>query len=235
MNNDEFLNLIRQAYLKYLDTHRRSNEKLKVLHGAIAMHLQQILGPEFEIFALGMGANKEVQLAGRYFDKKVDIGICHKKSKRRVAGIAVKFVMSNYSQNSNNYFESMLGETANIRSGQNAYFQIVILPQKMPYFDKDDRVTKWETVTEHNLQKYMKLSQDDVLTSIHTPNKTLVCLLDIKQFASPESTTRAHLINQLKQELDVKMSPMDCHFGSAVICNDYGLFVEKIVHFIKSI
>lgn len=49
----------------------------------------------------------------------MDIAITKSQQRERehiVAVINVKMVMSNYSQNKNNYFESMLGETANLRS-----------------------------------------------------------------------------------------------------------------------
>jgi hypothetical protein len=45
--------------------------------------------------------------------------------------------MQNYSQNSNNYFENMLGETANIRSSNIPYFQIFIIPDEIPYYKKE--------------------------------------------------------------------------------------------------
>lgn len=63
---------------------------------------------------------KEMKLDGRYIDKVVDITIL--KNSKPIAGIGVKFVMQNYSQNSNNYFENMLGETANIRCANIPYF-----------------------------------------------------------------------------------------------------------------
>ena len=86
---------------------------------------------------------------GRYVDKKVDITISKKDATMHkdipVAGIAVKFVMQNYSQNSNNYFENMLGETANIRANKCPYFQIFIILDRLPYYKKETkRITKWE-------------------------------------------------------------------------------------------
>ena len=68
---------------------------------------------------------RKVGFIGRYINKNVDI-VIYKRTV--IAGIGVKFVMQNYSQNSNNYFENMLGETANIRSKNIPYFQIFVIP-----------------------------------------------------------------------------------------------------------
>ena len=68
-------------------------------------------------------------MSGRYMEKRVDIVVL--KDEKDIAGIGVKFVMSNYSQNSNNYFENMLGETANIRAGKKKYFQVLLLPERL--------------------------------------------------------------------------------------------------------
>lgn len=85
------------------------------------------------------------ELSGRmvqccYIDKMEDITIQHKG--KDVGGIAIKFVMQNYSQNSNNYFENMLGETANIRCNSIPYFQVFIILDKLPYYNKQKKTQK---------------------------------------------------------------------------------------------
>ncbi len=140
MNNTEFLNVVASSFKKYLETGSRSNAKLKILHGEIAKDIKERLGSEFTIFSLGIGNGKEKKLYGRYIEKAVDITIT--KSGKSVAGIGVKFVMQNYSQNSNNYFENMLGETANIRCANIPYFQIFIIPDKLPYFNNEGKIQK---------------------------------------------------------------------------------------------
>lgn len=132
MNNEEFLSLIGDSFKKYLYTGSRSNEKLKILHGGIAKDLQNRLGNDYQICSLGIGNGKEVKLNGRYTEKVVDITI--KKAGKSVAGIGVKFIMQNYSQNSNNYFENMLGETANIRCANIPYFPDIYYSRYTPIF-----------------------------------------------------------------------------------------------------
>lgn len=172
MNNTDFLNCILQSFKKFLETGSRSNQKLKILHGAIAADLSTKLGAEYEIKSLGFGNNKEGRIQGRYINKNVDIVVL--KDDKAIAGVGVKFVMQNYSQNSNNYFENMLGETANIRSNNIPYFQIFIIPDAMPYYENDGRIKSWETFTTHNIHKYKVLSEDLVETSIHTDRKSVV-------------------------------------------------------------
>ena len=133
MNNYQFLTVLKKSFITYLQTGARSNKKLEVLHGAISQDLNERLNDKkYSVHSLGFGKGKEHKINGRYVDKTVDITI--EENKKPIAGIAVKYVMSNYKQNSNNYFENMLGETANMRSAQIPYFQIFVIPDSIPYF-----------------------------------------------------------------------------------------------------
>lgn len=183
MNNTQFLECITQSFLKFLDTGSRSNEKLKILHGAIAKDLLERLrlkDNSYQIKSLGFSDNKEGKIKGRYIDKNVDITIY--KDDEPIAGIGVKFVMQNYAQNSNNYFENMLGETANIRSNKIPYFQIFIIPEKLPYYKQGGIFDKWESFNEHHLKKYKVLSKDNEDNFLHTPNKMLLYVLFYQKF-----------------------------------------------------
>lgn len=233
MDNQEFLTVIGDSFKKFLETGSRSNEKLKILHGAIAKDLKQRLGDSYSVCSLGVGLGKEATLNGRYINKVVDITIM--RSCMPVAGIGVKFVMQNYSQNSNNYFENMLGETANIRCAQIPYFQIFIIPEKLPYYDNKGYIQKWEEFTEHNCKKYLTLSKDDIQTAIHTPTKTLLFVVKL-----PEITRNVY--NKFDyndyywkmEDFEVKESNFRYgDFSSAVIYNDYVDFAEKVVHYIQ--
>ncbi len=59
MNNTDFLQVITSSFKRYLDTGSRSNEKLKVLHGAIAKDIKLRLGKGYEVSSLGVGDGKE--------------------------------------------------------------------------------------------------------------------------------------------------------------------------------
>lgn len=229
------MNVISRSFEAFLEKGTsRSTDKLKPLHGAIAQDIAERLGPCYEIWSQGYLYDREADIRGRYINKKVDITIKHRGNP--VAGIAVKFVMQNYSQNSNNYFENMLGETANIRCGHCPYFQIFIILDKLPYYNKDKRITKWETFTDHNISKYVVLSKDDVDVYFHTPNKTLIYVVHVPDPEEIIETgpqymeyyrTHNHRLSLTKHRYD--------EFESAVILNDYETFIQKVYHTIMSL
>lgn len=231
--NSAFLKVLSKSFAIYLKTSPRSNEKLKILHGYISTTLQNLIGYNYHISSLGIGDGKESEAHGRYMDKKVDIVIS--KGKKAIAGLAVKFVMSNYSQNSNNYFECMLGETANIRSNNIPYFQVFIIPDKIPYYDKDGNITKWEEITNHNLDKYVNLSNDNVDAFMHTPNKTFVGVVhisDCPNFVNDSQKYKRYYLNPIPT---FEFSTKTIDFGDTVVYNDFDQFIKKVAHFILSL
>ena len=238
MNNTQFLECITQSFLKFLDTGSRSNEKLKILHGAIAKDLLERLrlkDNSYQIKSLGFSDNKEGKIKGRYIDKNVDITIY--KDDEPIAGIGVKFVMQNYAQNSNNYFENMLGETANIRSNKIPYFQIFIIPEKLPYYKQGGIFDKWESFNEHYLEKYKVLSKDNEDNFLHTPNKMLLYVLFLPEVSTTIIKSEDY-INFYKgiEKLDITISnTMYKGFEKNVIVNNYEEFINKVKHSILAI
>lgn len=236
MNNLEFNTILSKSFSEFLRSGSRSNKKLKILHGAIAGDLQHRLGGDFSCIALGVGDGKEKKICGRYFEKTVDIAIT-KGGDCVVAGIGVKFVMQNYAQNSNNYFESMLGETANVRSKQIPYFQILIVPSHAPYYDTRGRLRKWENLSEHQMEKYRVLSEDNPCDFLHTPQKTLLYIIDLPT-PDPEPKTRREYCNTLSKNKLSKIEVCDGfsgRFSISVIFNDYEKFAQKVVYSVLSI
>lgn len=233
MTNDAFLKVLEESFKIYLATNARSNKKLEALHGAIAKDLDRRLGGGYQIKALGYGAGKEAKIQGRYMEKAVDISVF--KGERALGGIAVKYIMSNYSQNSNNYFEGMLGETANLRTNNQAYFQIVILPKHVPYFRKDGTIAKVETITAHNIEKYLKLSQDDASVYMHTPTKTLFYLVNTPQIATDTVRNKEEYIRLLlgKEDFAITLCHDQYSFRDSVVYNDYESFINKVVNYIQ--
>lgn len=245
MDNREFLNVISNSFKKFLETGSRSNEKLKVLHGAIASDIFEKLkrlsglskfSGRFTVASLGFQEGKESEIPGRYIDKKVDITIIDKSRNIAVAGIAVKFVMQNYSQNSNNYFENMLGETANIRCNGVPYFQIFIIPDKIPYYDKDGYIQKWECFSDINTHKYEILARDNPDCYFHTPNKTLLYVVHIpdadKRMSSRKDYVRVYSnLGALNvKETSMPYRALRSRLESTIIFNDYETFIDKICH-----
>ena len=237
MTNEDFIEVIRESFATYLSVGTsRSTAKLKTLHGHIAKDLESLLGPEFKIKSQGYGDDKEGSIDGRYYPKNVDITIYNKD--KAVAGFAIKFVMRNYSQNSNNYFENMLGETANIRSNSIPYFQIFIIFEKVPYYSNGGEFKRYDVISSHNLDKYLALSKDDPTIFYHTPDKTLVVLVKLKE------KTLNHIFSNTLDYAEYYKSVINDKdlmfysdkiidpFDDSVILNDYEDFIIRTYHII---
>lgn len=236
MTNSEFLEIIKESFRDYLSVGTsRSTKKLKTLHGHIASDLKQKFGEEFEVNSQGYGDDKEGSIQGRYYAKNADITI--KRNGKAVAGYAVKFVVRNYSQNSNNYFENMLGETANIRSNSIPYFQIFIVFEKVPYYSKGGDFRRYDSITNHNLDKYSKLSEDDPSQFFHTPDKTLFVLIRLKEefrecgFKNAEEY-RDYYMSIIADDDLMKYSEETDVFGNGVIFNNYEDFLSRTYHIV---
>lgn len=74
--------------------------------------------------------------------------------------------MSNYKQNSINYFEGLLGETANIRRTGIGFGHFLILRGDTPYYTKNrgnlrGKEIRREILSEKDLDKYIRLFADN--------------------------------------------------------------------------
>lgn len=234
MDNQDFINRISSSFKEFVESGTsRSTAKLKPLHGAIAEDIASRLGSSYHVLSQGYEEDKEGIIQGRYIDKRVDITIM--RGRDAVAGIAVKFVMQNYSQNSNNYFENMLGETANIRSAKVPYFQIFIILDKLPYYDRDKNIRKWETFTDHNISKYLVLSNDNPEVFFHTPNKTLIYVVHVSDNDSL-TTAEEYMDYYRRRGAKVRLSNIQYgRFNKSVILNNYEEFINKVYHTIKAL
>ena len=232
LNNQQFLEVIRESFGTYLsiDT-SRSTAKLKSLHGKIAKDIKEIFGSQYTVLSQGYGNGSEGAIEGRYYSKNVDITV--KKNDKTVAGYGVKFVMRNYSQNSNNYFENMLGETANIRANSVPYFQIFIIFEKVPYYKTGGTFQRYDVLSEHNLEKYFALSKDDPASFLHTPDKTLFVILRLKEKAPDykfvNSKDYAQYYRSIINDSDLLeySGKIKDTFDDSVILNDYETFIRK--------
>lgn len=239
MNNSQFLQAVQESFKRFLSSGSRSTDKLKPLHGAIAKDLAERLGREYRIESQGYGNDKEGSIAGRYMDKKVDITIS--KGNRPICGVAVKFVMQNYSQNSNNYFENMLGETANIRSAACPYFQIFIIIDRHPYYENGGSIKHWEEFTANHMHKYVVIDKDDASLYYHAPNKILMYVVRLPevQFVKTRSEYNEKY-KQLVKSCEDRGIPLfstvgvSDNVGSLVIVNDYESFANKVYHTIMA-
>lgn len=236
--NKNFLKIIKNSFSEYIKVgSSRSNLKLKVLHGNIAKDLFNELGKNYTIKSLGFFDNKETIVEGKYYSKKVDITVFLKEKVK--AGIAIKFVMRNYFQNSNNYFESMLGETVNIRANNIPYFQIFIIFDKLPYYKKTGDFKKYELISLENLKKYINLGKQNINTNLHSPNKILLVILNLtdKDYYFMDENEYFKYYNSIidKQNLITYSNDLKNDFKNTnIIFNDYEKFIREVSTIIKN-
>ncbi|MCS6794795.1 MAG: hypothetical protein RMJ97_01680 [Raineya sp.] len=179
-NERAFLEALSESFVKYLEHGPRSTEKLKPLHTFWANFLQETFGENFQIHHLN---NKELTIEGKYYPKDVDIAVTCKG--KPVFCMGIKFVTSNYKQNANNYFENMMGETANIQRLNIPYVQLIILRYKTPYYSKSNKkqknkkATKIEIISQKDLQKYVNLAFD--IQMAHKPYVLAIFIVEIDE------------------------------------------------------
>lgn len=176
----KFLSAISSSFNAYnKNGGARSNKKLIPIHRFLSEEILKKIGKSFSVKSLGIGDGKEAKLEGKYYPKNLDIAIF--KKDRIIATASFKFVTSNYKQNANNYFENLMGETANIKRQNVAFAHFLVLRGHPPYFSKNKgnlrgKEIKQETITEADLQKYIKLFKDRDFP--HKPDIMGICLID---------------------------------------------------------
>jgi hypothetical protein len=176
-NEKDFLEAIAKSFKAYKEKGARSTAKLKPIHYFVADTLKKIWGSHFEIHYLGNDI-KEMEVEGKYYTKNIDITISD--NNKPVFCLGIKFVTSNYKQNANNYFENMMGETANIQAVKLPYAQLIILRHKTPYYKKNEKTpSKIEIVNDKDILKYLKLMFDQ--PQAHRPNCLAIELINIDE------------------------------------------------------
>lgn len=182
MNNKmvkEFLKVINDGYHSMLSSEHgnRSNKKLIPIHQFIAEQVKEKLGNDFDIFSINQdkSKSKEKTVEGKYYDKNIDIAITYKN--KDIGGISVKFITGNYQQNANNYFEHLLGETANLKRNNYSYSSIYIVPKYLPYYKNNKILSRIEEINSNNLLKYLKISKEDK-ELCHVPDMFFIFMVD---------------------------------------------------------
>jgi hypothetical protein len=205
-----FITAVEESFHMYKKYRARSTAKLKPIHWYIATVLDSIWGNNFEIHCLGNDAKKypdldeirkrywgykpknirsrEKEVSGRYYPKSVDITIT--QYDKPVFCLGIKFVTSNYKQNANNYFENMMGETANIQAlGDLPYAHLIILRHETPYYEKNEteKPKKIEIINDKDIQKYLNLIFDS--RQAHRPEYIGIQVINLDETTGKISLT----------------------------------------------
>lgn len=194
---------IQDAIKNYFIYGSRSNKKLIPIHSYIAKYLQ--CKTKLKINAL---PDKEINIIGKYYNKKVDI--CLYNNIQNYGQISIKFIMSNYLQNSNNYFESLIGELINLKVNGLIQWFILIIFDEIPYFDHNGKIKNYQKF--NNFSRYQKLVYDKILDFL-----TIIVINNGKKLIHPSK----------KQEIE---------YHNFKIIKEYPIsFTETSLNFIKKI
>jgi len=209
-DENDFLKALSQSFKNYLEYGARSTEKLKPIHLFLANTLQSIFGEGYQTHYLGENS-KELTVEGKYYPKDIDITVT--SNEKPIFCLGFKFVTSNYKQNANNFFESMMGETANIQRQNIPYAQIIVLRYETPYYkkslekQKDKTPLKIEVINQKNLSKYVNLVFDT--QQAHRPFAIGILLVEINETTcevkkiKPNSVLDSNFAEILENELSI--------------------------------
>lgn len=200
----------------------RSNKKLIPIHKFLSETILGKLKNGYSIKSLGIGDGKEATIDGKYYPKDLDVAIF--KNNKIVATVSFKFVTSNYQQNANNYFENLMGETANIRRQNIGFAHFLVLRGHTPYYSKNKgnlrgKEKKIEIISEKHLQKYIKLFND--MDFPHKPDLIGICILDF------DKNKKAKFVNLNDFDFSVETRQL--------LKNEFSLnnFLDKFIHLIN--
>lgn len=173
-----FLDAMSSTFNAYNQSGARSNKKLIPIHTWFGDLIEKSLGKDYAVRSLGKDG--ELVVEGKYYPKRLDISIL--RNGKIIATVSFKFVTSNYKQNANNYFENLLGETANIRRVNIGFAHFLVLRAHTPYYDKNrgnlrGELKKTEILNDNDLSKYIKLFHD--LDFPHKPEVLGIAVIDV--------------------------------------------------------
>ena len=171
---EEILEKSFEYYLKYGPT---SKKKLIPPHLWIRENLKKYFDDSYEFYSYGIKNSKydkEYTVEGIAYDKETDITIL--KNGSVVGVVSFKFASSNYTQNSNNYFENLLGECFNIQAKNIPFCHILVLRNKIPYYNNDGEYEKCQKLKDHYLKKYINILNLDYEA---VPKKICINIIEI--------------------------------------------------------
>ena len=220
---DKFIKVINTSFAAYNKKGgARSNKKLIPIHKFLSEIILGKLKKGYLIKSLGIGDGKEATVDGKYYPKDLDVAVF--KDDKIIATVSFKFVTSNYQQNANNYFENLMGETANIRRQNIGFAHFLVLRGHTLYYSKNKgnlrgKEKKIEIISDKHLQKYIKLFND--MDFPHKPDLIGICLLDFNK------NKKAEFVNLDNFDFSIKTKQL--------LKNEFSLnkFLDKFIHLVN--
>jgi hypothetical protein len=177
---------LQESYNRYLEDGARSTSKLLPLHKSLGATFKA-LHPTANLISKWGELDGELKSPGAYYPKNVDIAAVvgsisssgstfTVESKDQILGLlGIKFVVTNFKQNANNYFENLMGETANIQQLGIPYSHFIAIPVEIPWLRKDGSVARIEILSSADIAKYKKLMSGP--DGVHKPASISIALV----------------------------------------------------------
>ena len=172
---ERFLAAMQESYRMVQRHGVRSNQKTRVLHGWVQDELRRELGHGYAFTGQSPDSTREANVGGMYYGKDVDVLVA--RDEQELGVISIKFVISNYWQNSVNYFEQQIGETANLRRRNIVYGNLFCVTNPIPYKNRAGEITRRESIRDHDIQRYARLRADH--EHIHAPDEMAIAIVTL--------------------------------------------------------
>ena len=214
-----FLAAMQESYRMVVSHGTRSTAKTRVLHGWVQDELRRELGEGYDFTGQSPDSGQEAGVAGMYYDKNVDVLIA--RDGEELGVISIKFVISNYWQNSVNYLEQQIGETANLCRRNIVYGNLFCVTNPIPYKNRNGAIVKLESIRDHDIQRYARLRADH--EHIHAPQEMAIGIVTLD--------TDADAITGIADPVDMGISDDGC----AALANalSVGLFFQRMARRIE--
>jgi hypothetical protein len=158
------MKLIEETIQLYFINGARSSKKVDYLHKGIIELIEKKIPPYYKLLL-----EENVKSYNTTECKKCDIVIQDTRTNTIKYVFPVKFMMTNYKQNKNNYWESLTGECCHLK-WKNPDINIIpinIIFNRVPYLDSDKKIKKFEDIDyTSSLEVYQILKENCVCKDI---------------------------------------------------------------------
>ena len=163
----QFLEIIERSFEAYATTgaNSRSSKKVTILHAGLTGLIREAIKKVFPDTTFQVKNELDVQAVNDSGRKRCDIVVL--RGSKVVAIFPVKFIMTNYSQNKNNYFESLTGEITHLKwANPDVHIcPINIVPSIVPYKKANGVITKFEQIGD-KFDIYEELVKHDLCSKV---------------------------------------------------------------------
>ena len=188
---------IGECFDLYMSNGSRSSKKTDRLNELIKNSIQVVIDTLHNKDEYSVVFEHNIPSENYSKQKRCDVVVMHKQSPYAV--LPLKFIMTSYMKNRNNYYENMTGEVMHLRWA-NPTLKIVpvnIIIDKIPNLDNDKKIKNFEIIDpENSLGVYDSLVKHNIVNNIYNAVITTTHECQIGELYNKKPT-----INELKENL----------------------------------